>query len=201
MKQIWIIAAALGLVVMFIAQKVQDEYAKACAKAESIRLEVVEAIETSTEAVKSFQATSDSIRETITDIKDRLARVELSQLELARTTSDSLQDNSAKLAMKLEALQTKLDEQPKQPESKADAKPAKSRIVMHTGDGCGACNNWIAKTMPGWQANGWEVELVKEVSSPRGWPWFEVYPAGGKRFEVDGPLTKESYDRALQSAK
>lgn len=171
MKNLWVFAVIFVLCVTYITHKVQDEYTKACASAESIRVEVLDAIENSTEAVKSFRATSDSIRETIADIKDRLVRIESAQLALASS------------------------------QPKAAANIAKPRIVMHSGDGCGPCRDWIAKSMPSWEQQGWDVEVVKEIDSSRGWPWFEVYLANGKRFEVDGPLTLETYDKALSSAK
>lgn len=171
-KKYVIVAIVIGAL-LFIGQQVKHEYNQAVANANLLRLQLTEAIETSTEAVKSFQATSDSIRETITEIKDRLARIESSQINQV----------SPKVA------------------TKTEGKPSKPRIVMHSGDGCGPCNDWISKSMPSWKQQGWDVEILKELSSSRGWPWFEVYLSNGRRFEVDGPLTLESYDKALSSAK
>jgi hypothetical protein len=72
---------------------------------------------------------------------------------------------------------------------------------MHSGTGCKPCNEWIANSMPSWKAQGWQIEVLKETESTRRWPWFEVYLSNGKRFEVDGPLTLEAYERSLAGAK
>jgi hypothetical protein len=128
------------------------------------------------ELTEETKATVKTIRETIDDLRGKFLRLE-SQYATLETQ-----------------LQTKAIE-PK-PEVKITPK-----IVMHSGSGCKPCIEWIKNAMPSWKSQGWEVEVLKETESTRRWPWFEVYMQNGKRFEVDGPLTLESYEKALREAK
>jgi hypothetical protein len=48
--------------------------------------------------------------------------------------------------------------------------------------------------MPLWKSKGWAVEILEEQTTSKTWPWFEVFE-GGRRYEVVGPLTLESYGR------
>ena len=68
-------------------------------------------------------------------------------------------------------------------------------IVMHSGYSCGPCNAWISNWMPRWKQAGWRVDVVKEIESQRAWPWYEITDRDGSRFEVDGPLTNDSFQR------
>ena len=68
-------------------------------------------------------------------------------------------------------------------------------IVMHSGYSCGPCNAWISNWMPRWKQAGWRVDVVKEIESQRAWPWYEITDRDGVRFEVDGPLTNENFQR------
>jgi len=85
----------------------------------------------------------------------------------------------------------------KQPQEAAPQ--IKPTIVMHSGASCGPCNDWKAKQMPMWTKAGWDVQVITEVESDRFWPWFEVRDSDGSKFEVDGPLTKDSFEKAKQS--
>lgn len=71
--------------------------------------------------------------------------------------------------------------------------PIQPRIVMHSSDTCGPCRAWIATEKAKWQGAGWKVEVIKEVETKRGWPWYEITDRDGKRFEVDGALTNDKF--------
>jgi hypothetical protein len=73
-------------------------------------------------------------------------------------------------------------------------------ITMHSGESCPPCERWIANDMASWQRVGWTVEIVKESTSSRLWPWYEILDGDGLRFEVDGPLTKANYERERKKA-
>ncbi len=73
-------------------------------------------------------------------------------------------------------------------------------ITMHSGENCPPCNLWIARDMANWQRLGWDVEIVKESTSSRLWPWYEVLDGDGLRFEVDGPLDKSKYETERKKA-
>ena len=75
----------------------------------------------------------------------------------------------------------------------------KPTIVMHSGASCGPCNDWKSKQMPVWLQAGWDVQVITEVESDRFWPWFEVQDSDGSKFEVDGQLTRDSFEKAKQS--
>jgi len=81
-----------------------------------------------------------------------------------------------------------------------DYKPAiKPRIVMHSGASCGPCNIWKSKEQSKWEQVGWTVDVLNEIESTRSWPWFEIYDSDGSRFEVDGQLTRDSFEKAKQA--
>jgi len=88
----------------------------------------------------------------------------------------------------------KAEKQPQQ--STPQIKP---RIVMHSGASCGPCNLWKSKEQSKWERVGWTVDVLTEIESDRLWPWFEVYDSDGSRFEVDGQLTNDSFEKAKQS--
>ena len=115
-----------------------------------------------------------------------------------RETIDDLRGKFLRLESQYETLETQLQAKATDPKPEPKIAP---KIVMHSGVGCKPCNEWIANSMPSWKAQGWEVEVRKEIESTRRWPWFEVYMPDGKRFEVDGPLTLESYEKALREVK
>ena len=76
--------------------------------------------------------------------------------------------------------------------------PVQPRIVMHSADEekgvvCGPCRAWLRTEKAKWQGAGWDVEVIKEIETKRGWPWYEIIDRDGKRFEVDGALTTEKF--------
>lgn len=73
-------------------------------------------------------------------------------------------------------------------------------ITMHSGENCPPCSLWISRDMANWQRLGWNVEIVKESTSSRLWPWYEVLDGDGLRFEVDGPLDKSKYETERKKA-
>jgi hypothetical protein len=75
----------------------------------------------------------------------------------------------------------------------------KPRIVMHSGASCGPCNVWKSKEQSKWEQVGWTVDVLTEIESTRSWPWFEIYDSDGKYFEVDGQLTRDSFEKAKQA--
>jgi hypothetical protein len=87
------------------------------------------------------------------------------------------------------------DDKPSLDQYKPTIKP---RIVMHSGEGCAPCEKWKKEAKQVWEDIGWQVDVVEETQSTRFWPWFEVYDTDGKYFEVDGPLTRDSFEKAKQ---
>jgi outer membrane murein-binding lipoprotein Lpp len=82
-------------------------------------------------------------------------------------------------------------------EQKAESiKTVQPRIIMHSADEeffvCGPCKAWIATEKAKWEKVGWNVQVVKEIETKRGWPWYEITDRDG-RFEVQGPLTNEKF--------
>lgn len=75
----------------------------------------------------------------------------------------------------------------------------KPRIVMHSGASCGPCNLWKSKEQSKWERVGWTVDVLTEIESTRLWPWFEVYDSDGSRFEVDGALTRDTFEKAKRA--
>jgi len=123
-------------------------------------------------------------------------RIELTQAKVdaltdelkatTKTVHDAIKSITDRLTKQLEEMQAaKAIEPPRE--------VAKPTIVMHSGYSCGPCNAWIATEKAKWESSGWTVEVVKEAESKRLWPWFEVTERDGKRFEVDGPLTNDSF--------
>ena len=73
-------------------------------------------------------------------------------------------------------------------------------ITMHSGENCPPCERWIRNDMANWQRLGWEVVIIKESTSSRLWPWYEVLDGDGLRFEVDGPLDRAKYETERKKA-
>jgi hypothetical protein len=71
--------------------------------------------------------------------------------------------------------------------------PIQPLIVMHSSDTCGPCRAWIRDELTKWRNAGWKIEVLKEIETKRGWPWYEITDRDGKRFEVDGPLTNDKF--------
>lgn len=71
--------------------------------------------------------------------------------------------------------------------------PMQPLIVMHSSDTCGPCRAWIATEKAKWQGSGWKIEVLKEIETKRGWPWYEITDRDGARFEVNGILTTDKF--------
>ena len=155
-------------------------------------------------ADESAAAIAD-VRRVIASIIDRFSK----SIEVEKDFQSMVTSEVEKLRQEIDKRPIEL---PKEPAQEPSNEPTKevvkeptpkvtSKIVMHSGYSCGPCNAWIAQSLPVWKSKGWDIEVLKEIDSTRSWPWYEVYLSNGKRFEVDGPLTMDSYDKALPSAK
>tara|TARA_R110000868_G_scaffold101057_1_gene278196 strand:- start:3900 stop:4403 length:504 start_codon:yes stop_codon:yes gene_type:complete len=71
--------------------------------------------------------------------------------------------------------------------------PKQAVIVMHSADSCGPCRAWIATEKAKWEQVGWNVLVIKEIETKRGWPWYEITDRDGAKFEVNGTLTTEKF--------
>lgn len=176
--------AVVGVIVGCVAfQAASQEYRRI-----QRRIEVTQA-KVDLVADESAAAIAD-IRRVIASIVDRFAKATDSDLQFREMVSTELgrlrQDLEAK---PVEITKETIHEAPKK---------ASCKIVMHSGSNCAPCNAWIMNSLPVWQSKGWEIEILKETETTRSWPWFEVYLPSGRSFEVDGPLTIESYERALR---
>jgi hypothetical protein len=173
------IIAIVVLVVGFLAfQAASQEYQRIQKRIETTQSKVDRVADESAAAIAD-------IRRVIASIVDRFSQ----SVEVEKQFQTMVVSEVEKLR---ERVEQKSVEAPKKTTPK---------IVMHSGYSCGPCNDWIAKSLPNWKAKGWEVEVRKEIESTRSWPWFEVYLSDGKRFEVDGPLTIESYEKALATSR
>jgi hypothetical protein len=128
-------------------------------------------------------------------IKARLAITQAKVDALADETNATVEILGAAVQDLREMFATfKAEKQPQQ--STPQVRP---RIVMHSGASCGPCNQWKSKEQSKWERVGWTVEVLTEIESKRMWPWFEVYDTDGSKFEVDGQLTKDSFEKAKQA--
>lgn len=176
--------AVVGVIVGCVAfQAASQEYRRI-----QRRIEVTQA-KVDLVADESAAAIMD-VRRVIASVVDRFAKSTDSDLQFREMVSTELgrlrQDLEAK---PVEITKETIHEAPKK---------ASCKIVMHSGSNCAPCNAWIMNSLPVWQSKGWEIEILKETETTRSWPWFEVYLPSGRSFEVDGPLTIESYERALR---
>jgi uncharacterized protein YfaS (alpha-2-macroglobulin family) len=197
---------AIGLAVVVLIggyktyQKAGQEYARFSSVVLSSLCKLSEGIDEATRTARSARETSDSIRETVEGLRERLARLESSSVATVAAKQSEI-DSLVDLLEKEQArrMQAELDAEQASQSAKVMSKPqvvtAGPKIVMHSGAGCEPCERWKREQMPAWKAKGWTVEVIQETQSDRWWPWFEVYE-GGKRFEVDGPLTLDSYNKA-----
>jgi outer membrane murein-binding lipoprotein Lpp len=76
-------------------------------------------------------------------------------------------------------------------------KTVQPTIIMHSADEekgvfCGPCRAWLKTEKAKWEQIGWSVEVIKEVETKRGWPWYEITDRD-VRFEVQGSLTTEKF--------
>lgn len=141
------------------------------AKAEYVRVTLrIELTQAKVDALTDeLKATTKTVHDAIRSITDRFK-----QMEETQAASKASETNET----------VKTVESPKQ---------LQPTIVMHSGYSCGPCNAWLATEKAKWESSGWSVQVVKEAESKRLWPWFEITERDGKRFEVDGPLTNDSF--------
>lgn len=118
---------------------------------------------------------------------DALADETNATVEILGAAIQDLRDVFAKLSS---------DDKPSLDQYKPTIKP---RIVMHSGEGCAPCQKWKKEAKQVWENIGWQVDVVEETQSTRFWPWFEVQDSDGSKFEVNGPLTRDSFEKAKQA--
>jgi outer membrane murein-binding lipoprotein Lpp len=129
------------------------------------------------------------------------------RLEATQAKVDKLTDELAATAKTFHAAIKSLTERfARQVESKPvevveqKAEPIKTvqpTVIMHSADEergmiCGPCRAWIATEKAKWENVGWSVQVVKEIETKRGWPWYEITDRDGQ-YEVQGPLTTEKF--------
>lgn len=202
-RYVVIVAVVLGLIAGKTGyEKASQAFARFDAMLTTSFSKLGEGIDQAIATAKSAEKTSDTIRKTVDELKERLARLESSSAATVAGKQSEI-DNLVDLLDKEQArrMQAELDNEQLLQSSKVMSKPAQQvvtagpKIVMHSGAGCLPCQQWKRDVMPLWKAKGWEVQIIDEITSERTWPWFEVYE-GGKRYEVNGPLTQESLMRA-----
>ena len=128
-------------------------------------------------------------------IKARLAITQNKVDALTDDTNATVEILGAAIEDLREVFKRFKDERP----TEQDTQQVKPRIVMHSGASCGPCNQWKSKEQSKWERVGWTVDVFTEIESTRLWPWFEVYDSDGSRFEVNGPLTRDSFEKAKQA--
>ena len=134
-----------------------------------------------------------------TRIKSRLettqAKVDALADELKATTKTihaAIKSLTERFARQVEAKPFEVVEH-KSEQIKTFDPPVQPLIVMHSSDTCGPCKAWIRDEKAKWQGSGWKVEVLKEVETKRGWPWYEITDRDGARFEVNGTLTTDKF--------
>lgn len=170
-QKTWTICVLAGVAALWAFTAAKTEYARIQARIETTQAKVDALADETREAIAT-------VHKAIRSITDRFTK----QLE------DASQSNPV------------IIEHPKQEPVVFEPPKRQPTIVMHSGYSCGPCNAWIATEQSKWEMVGWLVEVRKEVSSKRGWPWYEITDRNGKRFEVDGPLMNDLF-YAAQKAK
>ena len=139
-----------------------------------------------------------------TRIKSRLettqAKVDKLTDELRETTKTihaAIKSLTERFARQVEAKPFEVVEHKSEP-IKTFEPPIQPLIVMHSADEdrgmvCGPCKAWLRTEKAKWQTAGWKIEVLKEVETKRGWPWYEITDRDGAKFEVNGTLTTEKF--------
>jgi hypothetical protein len=132
-------------------------------------------------------------------IKSRLeatqAKVDKLTDELAATAKTfhaAIKSLAERFARQVESKPVEVVEQKTEP-----IKTVEPTIIMHSADEtkgmiCGPCRAWISTEKAKWENAGWSVQVVKEIETKRGWPWYEITDRD-VRFEVQGSLTTEKF--------
>ena len=173
-----VIAAAIGLGLLFAFNSMKTEYARIQSRVEITQAKV-DAL------ADELQATTAALHDAIKRFKDRFMQIEG---ELKPMTPDEIEAFNDLQNVEVKTV----------PKLSASTVPT---IVMHSGYDCGPCNAWILRDMPRWIQSGWAVEVVKEIDSGVSWPWYEIRDRDGSQFEVNGPLTNDNFQAAKAGAK
>lgn len=205
------VIAIIGLcVVLYIVNEAKQEYQRIQTRIELTQAKIDRVAEESAIAIKGMRQLLESIIGKFSKELDNRAELientlssevyRLKQEIDAKPGKDEIQVKQAvsEVVATERAIQPSVPtEQPAEPKSepKVESKPVPT-IVMHSGYSCGPCNAWIANDKAKWEGAGWIVDVRKELESTRGWPWYEITDRDGKRFEVDGPLTREKFNEA-----
>lgn len=138
-------------------------------------------------------------------VKTEYVRVKL-RIETTQAKVDKLADElAATTATVHETIKTiadkiKLSESEQAIEAtekpKVDYSPT---ITMHSSDSCGPCRAWLSSEKAKWEKVGWDVVVIKETTTDRGWPWYEIVERDGTKFQVTGPLTTDSFTAGKKS--
>lgn len=104
-----------------------------------------------------------------------------------------LQELDQETIAKLEQLNQPKQEPTKPAEPTVVVKEHTPTITMHTDGNCGECNRWWTSERGKWTSQGWTVEQATDISGSRPLPWFTIIERSGNTFEVDGPLTNDSF--------
>lgn len=169
-KEVKIVATIGVVLALFVGvNSCQKEYRRIQSRVETTQAKV-DAL------ADELKATTATIHAAIRSITERFLALEASRIESQVGQAEVL---------------TKVEEVKKQADN--FNRSAVPTIVMHSGYSCGPCNAWISNLMPRWKQAGWRVDVVKEMESQRAWPWYEITDRDGVRFEVDGPLTNDSF--------
>ena len=126
------------------------------------------------------------------------ARIETTQAKIDELT-DSTTATIELLRKSIKSLTERLVKQDSAKQSDAPTQAisaVKPTIVMHSSDSCGPCRAWISNDKSNWEKAGWDVRVIKEIETKRGWPWYAITDRDGKSFEVDGPLTAAKFTAA-----
>ena len=143
--------------------------------------------------IETTQAKVDALAE---ELKETTATIHAAIKSITDRFSKAIDDRAMQVSEDLRK-EIRKDSKPLAP-VKALETQKQPRIVMHSADEekgvvCGPCRAWIKTEKAKWEKVGWDVQVVKEIETKRGWPWFEIYDRDGGKFEVDGPLTIDKF--------
>ena len=159
-----------------------NEYKKLIVEVSATQNRINNLADESIKAVEAINRSIADIRKSFSETDAKLSAVtELANSAVAYQTS---------IATEIERLRSV---EPAQ----TQAQPKQTRrLVMHSGDGCGPCNDWKVKHKPVWESNGWTVEVVTELYSQKPWPWFEIFDGEKPKRIIEGSLPYETYAKS-----
>jgi outer membrane murein-binding lipoprotein Lpp len=168
-----------GVVLLFAGNAARTEYARITSRIETTQAKV-DAL------ADELAATTKTIHAAIRSITDRFTKA-------IDDKAMQLEESFRGEVYRIESKPTIIEHPRTNEPIKTFEPPRQPRIVMHSGYSCGPCNAWLATEKSKWEQSGWTIEVIKEVESTRGWPWFEIFDRDGKCFQVDGPLTNDKF--------